>query len=493
MLIRHTRWLVVAAAAGLAGFTANAQTPQTPLDFLGIPSSPLFPASSAADRPQTLLFPAGPGVPPGPGAAPYLADPAPPVGMDVGSLWMAPPPATVKELSASRVEPGRHLLEFRGSGFLGPYHFDESSRWLDFGIIIQAEYLHNSPSSGQYTEFLFFRRLRPVIMGGLDDWQGIIMLDFGAGQDGSTYSTSIRWANFQYTGFDQAHASFGSFKPWFSRELLTMGPQLQTIERSPVGDTNYGNPDYMIGFAWDQMLENRKVAYYASVGFEDHVQGVTRMQFRSPAYVTTGANQGVLVTGRLDYYLFGQMPYDPRPLHTPSVVAYDRGDFHSGEWRALVSTAVYGWWNDGTSNPFTANGVSTSTTQADLNQAFGVEVSGGVRGFGVSADVEYQFVRGDLLDPNFTGGLYVNGGTDLNKFSFTGGYMLPHDVELVGAWSVVDATGFERALTETKVGVNWYVKKYAVRFSGTYSFVNNNSGTPGNNLGVARALAQFVW
>ena len=71
--------------------------------------------------------------------------------------------------------------------------------------------------------------------------------------------------------------------------------------------------------------------------------------------------------------------------------------------------------------------------------------------------------------------------------------MLPCDIEPVVAWSVVDATGFQRALTQTTVGLNWYVKKYSIRFAADYSFVNNNNGTPGNNIGVVRATAQFVW
>jgi hypothetical protein len=235
------------------------------------------------------------------------------------------------------------------------------------------------------------------------------------------------------------------------------------------------------------------MAYYVSVGLEDHPQSVTQLQMRSPAYVTSGANQGVLVTGRLDYALFGQMPYDPRPLHTPPPSFYFQSDFRTDAWRGLVSTAIYGWWNDDNSNPFTSNGASTSTTNADLDRALGVEVSGGIRGFGVSGDVEYQYVRGDLLAAHFTGGLYVNGRTNMNKLSFIGGYMLPRDVELAGAWSMVEATGFARTLTETKVGVNWFVKKYAVKFSATYSWLDNNNGIPGNNVGVARALAQFVW
>jgi hypothetical protein len=481
MLFHRTRWLLVLAAAGLACFAAHAETPQTRTDLLDVQAA--APDSVSSEEPPGLD-----------------AVPASPDGASAVPPGSVAPPATGRDalsdaLRSFNVEPGRHILEYRGSGVYGPYGHDESDRWLDFSMVIQTEYLYNSPTFGhsQATEQLFFRRLRPVIMGGMDDWQGIIMLDFGAGEDGTTYNTSIRWANFQYTGFYQAHATFGSFKPWFSRELLTDGPHLETIERSPVGDTNYGNPDYMIGFAWDQMLESRKLAYYASVGLQDHDQSVTQMQMRSPAFVASGANQGVLVTGRLDYALLGEMPYDPRPLNTPPPPYYFQSDFHSTSWRALVSTAMYGWWNDGNSNPFYSHGVSTSTTNADLDRALGVEVSGGIRGFGFSGDVEYQYIRGDLLPSGFTGGLYVNGRTNMNKLGVFSGYMLPRDVELTGGWAMVDATGFVRPMTVTQVGVNWFVRKYSIKFAATYGWQDNVNGTPGFNQGVARALAQFVW
>lgn len=405
----------------------------------------------------------------------------------------AAPQGVLSSAPSSLERVSRPLFEFRGPGMFGPLHYDDSNRWLDFGILVQGEYLNNTPTNGPSTEQVFFRRLRPTIMGGMDDWQAILQMDFGSGVNGTESATTVRWVNFQYTGFEQAHATFGSFKPWFSRELITLGPHLQTIERSPVGNTNYGNPDYMIGVSWDKMLENRKVAYYTSVGLQDHEQGATQMAMRSPANGPTNANQGWLVTGRLDYYPIGEMPYDPRPLHTPAQIAYNRGDFHTDSWKVLVSTAMFGWWNDGDKNPYTTNGVSNSTTNADLNRSVGAEVSSGVRGFGVSADVEYQYIRGNLVDPNFTGGLYVGGVTSLNKFSANGGYMLPRNVELVGAWSVVDATGFQRSLTETTVGMNWFVMKYAVRFSATYSFQCNVNGVPDSNLGVARVSTQFVW
>lgn len=474
----RVRWLLVTVLAVPAFFGGS-------LAYSQVSSPP--PGAPAAANPGTITPAQTPPVP----SANVLLSQMPATGEPV-----SPPIEGAAPTSASgnhfNVESGRHLLEFRGSGINGPYH-GEAERWLDFGILIQTEFIHNSPSSGPDSEHVFFRRLRPTIIGGIENWQAILQMDFGAGEDGTASATTVRWVNFQYTGFYQAHATFGSFKPWFSRELITLGPHLQTIERSPVGDTNYGNPDYMIGAAWDQMLENRKVAYYASVGLQDHEQSATQMQMRSPANAASGANQGWLATGRLDFYPIGQMPYNPNPLHTPAQIAYNRGDFHTDAWRLIMSTAVFGWWNDGNSNPDTVNGVSTSTSKADLNRSFGAEASGGVRGFGFSADAEYQFIRGETVDPNFTGGLYVGGRTNLNKFSANGGYMLPCDVELVGGWSIVDATGFERGLTETKVGFNWYVMKYAVRFSATYSFLNNNNGIPGNNIGVTRAYAQFVW
>jgi phosphate-selective porin OprO and OprP len=391
------------------------------------------------------------------------------------------------------VQPGKPILEFQGSGMFGPHNYDHGDRWLDWGMMVQTEFLQNAPSTGESTEELFFRRLRPLIAGGLGDWQGVVQIDFGAGQNGTNPGTTIKWANVAYTGFDQAHVTFGSFKPWFSREHIASGPHLQTIERSFVGNINYGNPDYMLGVSFDKMTSNNKFAYFGSAGFQSHLPSVTEMQMRSPATPESNANQGALVTGRFDYYVLGHIPHDKRPLHAPAQVAYNRSDFHTQEWRMIVSTAMFGWWNDGDSNPFTSNRVSTSTTQADLQRAYGTEVSSGVRGFGISSDIEYQFIHGDLLVPTFTGGLYQNGQTDMDKLAVNTGYMFPKNVELVGAWSIIQATGFEKDLSETTVGLNWFVKKYAVRFAANYSLVDNMNGVPGNDIGVTRLLSQFVW
>jgi hypothetical protein len=37
------------------------------------------------------------------------------------------------------------------------------------------------------------------------------------------------------------------------------------------------------------------------------------------------------------------------------------------------------------------------------------------------------------------------------------------------------------------------VKKYSVRFAANYTWEDNMNGTPGSNVGIARAVSQFVW
>jgi hypothetical protein len=133
----------------------------------------------------------------------------------------------------------------------------------------------------------------------------------------------------------------------------------------------------------------------------------------------------------------------------------------------MLSTGAYGWWNDGDSN----NTSATTSTAPDMQQAYGIEFSSGVRGHGISADAEYQFINGELYDGMYTNGLYQDGATDLNKFSLNGGYMLPGTrVELVSGWMIMDASNFEVPEKVTTVGANWYIKgKADIRYALTYN------------------------
>lgn len=118
----------------------------------------------------------------------------------------------------------------------------------------------------------------------------------------------------------------------------------------------------------------------------------------------------------------------------------------------------------------------------------------GIRGFGFSGDIEYQYVHGKLLNQNFTGGLYENGTAGLNKFTVNGGYMVfRNQWEAVATFSVLDASNFASTWTSTTLGVNWFVRHYDIRFSANYTYHDNVSGATGAYAHVGRIQAQFAW
>jgi hypothetical protein len=379
-----------------------------------------------------------------------------------------------------------------------PFESSDGSRWLDFGILVEVQYRGNDAQYGssgvlgdpEQSDQVFLRRLRPTIFGGInEDWEGVIQMDFGAGADGLVYDTTVRWVNFQYVGVEDAHLTFGSFKHFFSREFLTLGPHLQQIERTFAGNNDYGNPSYTIGLGWDHLVADRKLGYALSIGAENHDQDAYQMSFRSPANASTGSNQGFAVAGRVDYYPFGQLPYTPQFLLGPN--ALNRGDFHTDAWQLMVSAAGYAWHNDGDSNPYVA---APDPNFVDLEGSYGLELSGGVRGFGWSGDIEYQNIHGNTEDGGFTGGLYRNGDTELDKFTVNGGYMaFANEVELNAGWSYFDATNFPEAMNTYMLGVNWFVDGYSVRFSTTYRWNTSVNGIGGNDEDEFRVQGQFSW
>ena len=381
---------------------------------------------------------------------------------------------------------------------------EKGDSYLDLGMLIdlQARHVQNEVSNLDVKDGVFFRRLRPFLYGAMNkDWQGIIQMDFGNGFEGQDAKTSIKWAYMEYLGFEsnrQTSLKLGSFKPPFSREFLTIGPRLQQIERTSVGINWYGTPDYMIGVGVNRMTPSRKVAYAFSGGSMSINPRVDRVFFQMPLNDTSSANNsGYLVAARIDYFPWGEMPFDPKPL--ASANAYNRGDFRRTEyWRLMVSGALFGWWNNNNNNlsinAGNPNGNSSISTNQDVRDVYGFEASSGVRGFGFSGDLEYQYVQSKLLNQEFTGGLYESGRSGLHKFSVNGGYMVYKDEwEATATFSVLDASNFSRTWTGTTLGVNWFIRHYDIRVTANYTFNNNASGVAGQWENVARIQTQFAW
>jgi len=119
---------------------------------------------------------------------------------------------------------------------------------------------------------------------------------------------------------------------------------------------------------------------------------------------------------------------------------------------------------------------------------------GVLHGYGLSGDVEYQRIHSDLRNGTFTGGLYSNGNTDLNKLTVNGGYMIYRDkVELAGSYALLTASNFASNWNSYRVGLNYFVHEYAILFSGDVTFNVNAYGTDGARENIGRLQAQFAW
>ena len=76
----------------------------------------------------------------------------------------------------------------------------------------------------------------------------------------------------------------------------------------------------MLGFAIRRKEGNAgKLTYRAALGAENHDPAMNRMDFDTPANRASDWNEGLVVSGRVDWHPLGFM-------------RFDRGDFHTDTW-----------------------------------------------------------------------------------------------------------------------------------------------------------------
>ena len=348
--------------------------------------------------------------------------------------------------------------------------YEDGDKKVEIGGRVQLQYLLEDPEDGDSSDDLFFRRLRPYITGSVTkDWSGKFQFDFGKA-DGSN-EVAVKDAYMQYKGWNNLKLTIGNSKTPFSREFLTSSKRQQTVERGFVGDHNFGTPDRQLGFKLEGQNDSKKVTWALAVGGQQHDPDAKKMDFDTPANNSSDWNDGWVVGGRVDF-------------HPNGFMKFDQGDFRSDKVLYNFSLAGFSWTNDDDNNTFidVATGLNTSSSKADLDSANGFEVSAGLRGKGVSVDAEYQMVSGDTVDPTFTGGLYRNGTTDLDKLHIEGGVMLPNKkVELVGKWQSLDADNYDTSWDVTEFGFNYFWNKHKVKVQFTYRSEDNVNGVQDEN------------
>ena len=347
--------------------------------------------------------------------------------------------------------------------------YKDGDKYLKVGGRIQLQYYQSKPDGGETTDELFFRRLRPYVEGSLHkDWKGKIQFDLGKAEDDN--EVAIKDAYFQYKGWSNMKLSIGNANFPFSREFLTSSKYQQLVERTFVGDHNYGTPDRNTGLHLTGNSGTKKITYGASATVASIDPNNSRLDFDTPVNRNDDFNDGFMVGGRVDWHPFGYLKFS-------------QGDFKR-ETRATIGVAAYTWSNDGDNN---------ISPDEDVDAVTGIEISGAFRAAGFSIDAQYNSFDAELVDGGVTDGIYTNSDTTLTNASIEGGYMFGQTIELVAGYQTQDADGYATAWNRTSVGANWFLKKHDIKFQLSYRMGENLNGVENNDEDELFLQGQYVF
>ncbi len=362
-----------------------------------------------------------------------------------------------------------------------PIYRNGSSLKLDLGVRVQLQYYHLG-DEGWSEERLYFRRLRPALEASFSpSWEAEVEFDFGdtiEGEEVEFKDVFVSYFGWESKGFV---VSVGNDKAVYSRQLQSSSKSLTLVERGVVGVDDFGSLDRVLGARVDGRDSSERLTMAASVGLASHEPDVSQMEFESPLNAGEDSNRGWSLSGRVELSPLGK-------------VEYDQGDFGSEHLRFALAAAAYRWSNDGSRTPYTENGRSTREDAADLDRSHGVEVSGALRGRGLSGDAEIQWVRGETTDRAFTGGLYDRGEAELSKLSLQSGYMvLPERVEVVGGYDRLDAATYAAAWKRVSLGATYYWKRHQLKLQCNYVLHWSFFGAAGNDPRAFVTQLQLVF
>ncbi len=349
----------------------------------------------------------------------------------------------------------------------GVKYKNEDGDYVKLGGRIQLQYHLMDPADGDATDELLFRRFRPYIEGSIhEDWKGKFQWDMGKS------SLAVKDAYFEYTGCENSSIKIGNVTFPFSREQLTSSKKLALVERTFVGDHNYGVPD-------------RQAGLHASAKIMDGMLELSGAVVKGAIDPSSSKLDFDTVVNSDDDFLEGNMAGARAEIFPLGYFKPEQGDFKR-DLKCAFAVAGFGWANDDDNN--------SGNVTNDIDKVTGVEVSAAVRGGGLSIDAQYNSIKSELSDTSVTHGLYQNGETTLDTYAIEGGYMvLPGKVEVVAGYSSMDADNFASAWNRTEVGLNYYVKKQDIKYQITYRKNDNYKGKDGVEEDEVFVQAQYVF
>ena len=347
--------------------------------------------------------------------------------------------------------------------------YQDGDKYLKVGGRLQLQYHHVDVKGGGSEDELLFRRLRPYIEGSTHkDWLGKIQWDMGDAEDAN--EVAIKDAYFQYKGIDNIKITVGNANFPFSRELLTSSKYQQLVERTFVGDHNYGTPDRQTGIHLTGHSDSEKITWGASVAMGAIDPSTSKLDFDTVVNKNSDFQEGLMVGGRVDFHPMGKLKFS-------------QGDFDR-KTKATVSIGAFSWSND-------EDNINGGT---DVDTVTGVEVSGALRTAGISIDAEINSFDAETIDPTVNAGLYKNGKTTLGNMAVEAGYMMPgNTLEFVVGYQTQDADNYADDWKRTSVGANWFFEKHDAKLQLTLRKGENLNGSVGNDEDEIFLQSQFVF
>lgn len=358
--------------------------------------------------------------------------------------------------------------------------YKEGEKHIKIGGRLQLQYHFVDPDGGESSDSVFFRRLRPYIMGSIHkDWDAKIQWDIGKA-DGEN-EVAIKEAWFKYKGYNNLTIRVGNSQFPFSREDITSSKKQNLVERTFVGDHSYGTPErnagvFVAGHNEDKMITYEVAATSAAIDPDSK-----KLDFDTPINKNDDFNEGWLVGGRIDYHPWGNLKFS-------------QGDFSDGALKGTISLAAFVWSNDDDNNTYTDASGNATGSKPDVDSVTGFEISGAVRWKGLSVDAEYNIFDADTIDGDFDGGIYEDGNTDLSNFSIEGGYMvMPKKLEFALGYQSQDTDTYADAWTRTSVGANYFWQKHDIKTQLTYRMGQNLNGVTDADQDELFLQFQFVF
>ena len=358
----------------------------------------------------------------------------------------------------------------------------DNGEYVKIGGRIQLQYHYTDPDNGDSEDEVIFRRLRPYIEGSLHpDWKGKFQIDYGKAEDDN--EVAIKDAYMQYKGYENMKVTFGNANFPFSREFLTSSKYQQLVERTFVGDHDYGTPDRNVGLHLTGHSADERITWGASATSASIDPDVKKLDFDTPVNRNDDFNEGWMLGGRIDFHPFG-------------LLKFSQGDF-KGDKKATIGIAAFAWNNDDDNNTYegVVDGKCLDTLEkCDVDSVTGFEISGALRGGGFSVDAEYNLFNAELVDDGITSGIYEDSETDLENWAIEGGYMVvPNRLELVAGYQNQDADGYDEEWNRISVGANYFIKKHDIKVQATYRMNENVDGIDGEDEDEFFLQGQYVF